>query len=206
VDKAGDYGRLLTSLISDWRGHFGRELPFIVVQLPNHGAVATAPAESGWATLRNAQQQVALGDAKVGLVVTQDLGNDADIHPRRKYAVAERAVQVARALQSGGAADGIVPELVAGKGDALTLEFRPPLAIGAAALPVAGFSLCGAEANSCVGARAVQHGSRVEVDRAAMPGATRLRYCWSDGGTCELKSLGGLPVGSFELLLSGSGK
>jgi hypothetical protein len=37
------------------------------------------------------------------------------------------------------------------------------------------------------------------VSRSALPGATRVRYCWSDGGTCALRTLGDLPVGSFEL-------
>jgi hypothetical protein len=50
----------------------------------------------------------------------------------------------------------------------------------------------------------VQRGSRIEIDRAALPAATRLRYCWSDGGVCALRSLGGLPVASFELPLNGA--
>jgi sialate O-acetylesterase len=206
ADKAGGYGELLTSLISDWRGYFGSELPFIVVQLPNYGAVASAPAQSGWATLRNAQQQVALHDPGVGLVVTQDLGDDANIHPRLKYAVARRAVQVAQAMQASGPVDGVVPHLIARNNDRLTLDFLPSLTISVAPQPVAGFSLCGADTGSCVAAHAEQRGSRVQIDRAALPAATRLRYCWSDGGVCALRSLDGLPVASFELSLGESGK
>jgi sialate O-acetylesterase len=201
VDNAGAYGQLLTSLIRDWRAYFGSQLPFIIVQLPNYGAVAQAPAESGWATLRNAQQQVALHDARVGLVVTQDLGNDADIHPRLKYAVAERAVQAAHALKGSGAKNGVVAQITINGRDKLVLEFNPPLSIGPPGKPVDGFSLCRSVTNSCVAARATQHGSRIEVERTALPDATRLRYCWSDGGVCGLKSLAGLPVASFELAL-----
>jgi sialate O-acetylesterase len=201
VDK-GDYAALLPGLIHDWRQWFGRELPFIVVQLPNYGAVTRPPAESKWASLRHIQQQVAQRDALVGLVVTQDLGDDADIHPRMKYAVAQRALQVARALRGIGAKNGVEPTIVA-TGGSLTLEFAPPLpAADAQGRSVSGFSLCGAEAGSCVAAPATQRGSRIEIDRGALPAATLLRYCWSDGGVCELKSLGGLPVGSFELPLA----
>jgi sialate O-acetylesterase len=202
VDKAVEYGPLLTGMIRDWRRHFGREMPFIVVQLPNYGAVAQAPTESGWAMLRHVQQQVALRDRRVGLVVTQDLGDDADIHPRGKYAVAQRVARVARALDGGGQADGVVPQMAAVRPDAIELTFSPPLPATPPASPrVAGFILCGATASSCVPAEAQQQGSRIVVSRSALPGATRVRYCWSDGGTCALRTLGDLPVGSFELPL-----
>ncbi len=200
VDK-GDYAELLPGLIHDWRQWFGRELPFIVVQLPNYGTITQPPVESKWASLRNIQQQIALRDARVGLVVTQDLGDDADIHPRPKYAVAQRALQVARALKGVGAKNGVVPRIAA-SGGSWVLEFAPPLpATDAQGKSVTGFALCGVQAGSCVVASAIQRGSRIEIDRAAQPTATRVRYCWSDGGVCTLKSLGGLPVGSFEMPL-----
>jgi sialate O-acetylesterase len=206
ADKAGAYEQLLTGLISDWRRHFGPKLPFIVVQLPNYGAIASSPGESGWATLRNAQQQVAVRDERVGLVAIQDLGNDADIHPRQKFAVATRALQVARALEGSGPEDGVVPQLIDVKPDAVVIGFSPPLPANSSSNRAAGFILCGTQARGCVATDAVQHGSRIEVSRSAMPDATRLRYCWSDGGSCQLRSLGGLPVGSFELPLTHPGK
>lgn len=195
------YAELLRGLVAGWRSHFSRpDLPFIVVQLPNYGAVAATPADSGWARLRHAQQQVALADARVGLVVTQDLGEDDDIHPRAKHAVALRAAQVASALESGGNADGAVPVMAAVHDSRLVLEFWPPLALGHAT-GVGHFSLCTEDAARCVPASAVHEGSRVVVDRSPLPDAALLRHCWSDGGTCALKTLGGWPVPSFELPL-----
>ncbi|HWL62547.1 MAG TPA: sialate O-acetylesterase [Steroidobacteraceae bacterium] len=207
VDKASEYGPLLTGLISDWRRHFGRQMPFIVVQLPNYGAVAQSPAESGWAMLRHVQQQAALHDDSVGLVPTQDLGDDTDIHPRRKFAVALRVAEVARALEARAPSDGVVPRLAALRADTIELEFSPPLpAADAARLRVSGFILCGATSASCVPAVAEKQGSRIAVSRTALPEATRVRYCWSDGGTCALRSLGDLPVGSFELSIRRASK
>jgi sialate O-acetylesterase len=140
----------------------------------------------------------------VGLVVTQDVGEDADIHPRRKYVVAQRAYEVSKALKGIGTKNGVVPR-VAAADKTLALEFTPALtATDSKGKSVAGFALCEAEPKSCVAAAAKQHGSRIEIDRAALPAATRVRYCWSDGGVCELKSLDGLPVSSFELPLSQS--
>ncbi|MGW8369492.1 MAG: sialate O-acetylesterase, partial [Gammaproteobacteria bacterium] len=88
AETSATYRALLLALIDDWRRHFQKEtLPFVIVQLPNYGSIATTPGRSGWATIRNAQQQVALADDRVGLVVTHDVGNDADIHPRSKFVV-----------------------------------------------------------------------------------------------------------------------
>jgi sialate O-acetylesterase len=113
--------------------------------------------------------------------------------------VAQRALQVSRGLNGIGAKNGVVPR-VAATGESLVLEFTPPLSVAdAKGKGVNGFALCGAQTGSCVVAKAMQRGSRIELDRAALSTATRVRYCWSDGGVCELKSLSGLPVGSFEL-------
>lgn len=198
VDK-GDYSVLLPGLVDGWRKWFNRNLPFIVVQLPNFGAIQRPPAESEWAMLRHRQQQVALRDPGVGLAVTQDIGDDADLHPTRKYAVAQRVLAVASALKGVGPKNGVVPRVVSA-GAPLVLEFSPPLAtLDAQPANIEGFALCGKQQGSCVATGATQRGNRVEIDRSALPGATRLRYCWSDGGTCALKSLNHLPVSSFEL-------
>ncbi len=196
ADNAGPYGQLLTSLIKDWRDYFGRELPFIVVQLPNYGAVATAPGESGWAMVRNAQQQVALHVGRVGLVVTQDLGNDTNLHPTRKDAVAERALQVARELKNGGAADGIVPRVVARGADALVLGFNPALSPATSAQPVAGFSVCGAAASSCVAARPC---SKAIASKSSARLCRARRGCAIAGRTAVPASSSRYPVCQWDL-------
>lgn len=58
------------------------------------GAVATTLLFA----LRNAQQQVALHQPNTGIVVTQDLGNDTNLHPPRRYAVADGGVCGLRSL------------------------------------------------------------------------------------------------------------
>lgn len=195
------YEALLRALVKDWRRHFDDgALPFVVVQLPSYGAVATAPAESGWATIRAAQQRVALADDKVGLVVTHDVGDDADIHPRQKFVVGARAADVIAALRGeGGVEDGVVARIARADAERLTLELFPPLAPDDAAASVAGFVLCDSAATRCVAATAVRTGSRIGISRGALPEADRLRYCWSDGGRCGLEVMNGLPVSSFEL-------
>jgi sialate O-acetylesterase len=202
AEHSNTYRSLLTAPISDWRLHFNTPFPFIIVQLPNYGKVAATPAESGWASIRNAQQQVALNDVQTGLVVTHDVGDDVDIHPKQKWIVGVRAARVARALRGGGLADGVAPILISlvSKLDSksIVLDFLPPLRTSEK--EVVGFSLCAD--STCEFASAHQTGSRIKISLDALPGANKLRYCWSDGGNCELKSLNDLPVSSFELNLS----
>jgi hypothetical protein len=62
TDDADQYRALLTGLMRDWRRQFSSALPFLIVQLPNFGAPNLAPAESGWATLREAQRRAVIGD------------------------------------------------------------------------------------------------------------------------------------------------
>ena len=203
ASSSESYYTLLAALVSDWRKWFGDdELPVVVVQLPNYGSVNAAPGPSGWATIRHAQQQLALSDDRVGLVVTHDVGDDADIHPRQKFVVGERAAQVAAALAGhGGVEDGVVPSVAMAEAESLMLlEFTPPLALTEVPELVEGFTLCDTGGNECVATVASQIGSRIAIEIGAMPDAGLLRFCWSDGGECGLTAINGLPVSSFELV------
>jgi sialate O-acetylesterase len=54
--KAYQYRKLLPALIQSWRASWNEgDFPFLIVQLPNHGAIADQPSESAWAELREAQ-------------------------------------------------------------------------------------------------------------------------------------------------------
>lgn len=194
------YKELLTSLVTDWRSFFEQKLKFIIVQLPNYGAVATNPVESGWANIRNAQQQVAIHDELVGLTVTHDAGDDIDIHPKKKWIIGVRAASVAHALYGKGVADGVVPVITNINKENTILEFLPPLRFDEGEKEVKGFSLCTAE-KSCVFTKAIQTGSQINISLDALHDAKTVRYCWSDGGVCSLRAMNGIPVSSFELNL-----
>lgn len=204
AESADNYQDLLTGLIKDWRKHFrNKKMPFVIVQLPNYGTNQltedSGPAKSGWATLRNAQQQVALADKQVGIVVTHDLGDDIDIHPKQKFAVGVRTAEVVNALQNGGMSNGVVAQIVSKSNNSIDLEFSPPL-VANETTAVTGFALC-KKAGDCVFVEAKQNGNTISVSRTALPDAKILRYCWSDGGQCNLKATNGIPASSFELKL-----
>jgi sialate O-acetylesterase len=54
--QARQYRRLLPALIESWRAATHQDLmQFLIVQLPNHGAIPSQPGESAWAELREAE-------------------------------------------------------------------------------------------------------------------------------------------------------
>ena len=86
------YRGFLPLLISDWRRSFERDdFPFGIVQLAAFRAEREdLPAEGGWALLRDAQSATAEEVPDAGIVVTTDIGDAADIHPRNKREVGRR--------------------------------------------------------------------------------------------------------------------
>lgn len=202
TDDTDRYQRLLAGLMADWRRKFGAELPFLVVQLANYGPVATQPAESGWAGVRDAQRAAVAEDAHAGLTVTIDIGDPYDIHPANKQEVGRRLARAARHVVYGEslAPSGPVARSAHIEGGRVVVEFANVegqlLAHGADV--VIGFELCGAEPETCHYVTGTPDRNRVWLD----PGATtpaRVRYGWADSPVCTLFDLAGLPAGPFEL-------
>ncbi|WP_052362087.1 sialate O-acetylesterase [Geminisphaera colitermitum] len=88
------YGALFRTLITDWRQRWqSPELPFLFVQLPNHGS----SEKTNWAKIREGQASV-LALPATSMAVTIDLGDPKDIHPRNKQDVAHRLALLARRM------------------------------------------------------------------------------------------------------------
>ena len=86
------YQEFMPMLIKDWQATFERdEFPFGIVQLAAFMAARDdLPAEGNWALLREAQSMTARDLPDVGIVITTDIGDARDIHPRNKREVGRR--------------------------------------------------------------------------------------------------------------------
>lgn len=89
--RAEQYRILLPTMIRAWRERWGQgDFPFGIVQLPNYRAPCDQPADEAWSHIREAQRLTALNTKNTGLIVTIDVGEAGDIHPKNKLTVGQR--------------------------------------------------------------------------------------------------------------------
>ena len=89
--RAQQYELLLPTMIKAWRERWGQDdFPFGIVQLPNYRDPRPEPSGEPWSFLREAQRHTALATTGSGLIVTIDIGEAHDIHPKNKLDVAKR--------------------------------------------------------------------------------------------------------------------
>ena len=89
--RAEQYGILLPVMIQAWRERWGQgDFPLGIIQLPSYRNEKSEPADEPWSHLREAQRQTALHTRHSGLIVTIDIGEAHDIHPKNKLDVGKR--------------------------------------------------------------------------------------------------------------------
>ncbi|MGF7149960.1 sialate O-acetylesterase [Sphingomonas zeicaulis] len=197
------YDDRLKALMAGWRQQFGDPaLPFIIIGLANYGELASAPGESGWATVRDEQRRVAMQDEHAAIVTTVDIGEQTDIHPANKNELAKRMARAATALAYGGnlPASGPLATQAKSDGDDVLVSFAGvtgQLRASSAAGPI-GFELC--NANLCRFAQASIDGSSVRLrgDGAAVD---RVRYAWADAPIANLFDDAALTPAPFQIMI-----
>ena len=208
------YADYLKKLIGCWRDRWqDQQMPFVIVQLANYDGrqqtgfprpivYESAPVNSGWAQLREAQRLVAKGDPYAELAVINDLGETVDIHPLRKKEVAGRIGQCFDRLVYKEKVT-LSPEVVSVEesGDSrLVLTLDQPVQSGA----LYEFEVAG-EDGKFYNVDATGQGNTITIQlspdsRILTPRI--IRYAWKDNPMkANVRSLTGLPMSSFELKL-----
>ena len=96
--RAQQYGILLPTVIKAWRERWGEgNFPFGIIQLPNYRDPKPEPADEAWSHIREEQRRATLTTPNTGLIVTIDIGEAHDIHPKNKLDVGKRMAQWALA-------------------------------------------------------------------------------------------------------------
>jgi sialate O-acetylesterase len=206
VWRAYQYRKLLPAMMGDWHRAWGstpQTLPFHIVQIPNLMARKSEPAESIWAELREAQAlhtspRTLSGN---GLIVTIDLGDANDLHPKNKLDVGLRLALVALGKTYKHAVEYSGPCLDSMRieGGRIRLIFTHTDGLSAASLKpnaLAGFAIAGAD-GQWQWASATIHGNSVLVSNSAISKPVAVRYAWADNPFSTLYNSAGLPAAPF---------
>jgi sialate O-acetylesterase len=202
IRQVNRYRRLFPALILSWRQAWGREFPFIFLQL---GAMAPGPqdggrppSESKKAEFREAQR-LTLDLRHTAMAVAIDLGEKEGEPPRTRREMGRRLALAAAATvyyrdtpYSGPMLSSSQEEL--GK---IRLSFRHAENLHAAGgCKLKGFDIAG-EDGRFFWADAEIQGDHVMVSHPQIPRPAAVRYGWADHPDCNLVNGAGLPASPF---------
>ena len=198
--RAYQYRTLFPAMIQDWRQTWGQgDFPFLLVQLAPYRKIVDQPVESDWAELREAQLMATHTLPKVGMAVITDVGEEDDIHPKKKEPVGSRLALAARSIAYGEEIVGTGPEYIGNsvKGDRVTLRFKN-VGQGLVAKdgPLKGFAVAG-EDRKFVNADAEIEGDAVVVHSDKVSNPVAVRFGWANFPVVNLWNKEGLPATPF---------
>lgn len=197
-----EYAPLLTAMIDSWRKQFGvGDFPFYIVGLANFRALTDDPNQiSHWASLREAQRQVAHNLDNSAVTVTLDIGEEKDIHPRNKQEVGRRLALVALEETYGRHLVSRGPTLKSASfedGEVVLTFDHIGSGLVAQGNKLTSFTVAG-EDGQFVWADARIEGDTVVVSSPEVPTPKQVRYAWADNPKASLFNEEGLPAEPFE--------
>ncbi len=190
------YRELFPAMIASWRKLWGDDLPFYFVQLPGYAG------NSGlWMSLRESQLETWQNTPNTGMVVTIDVGEADNIHPKNKLPVGQRLAYIARAQvygeaipYSGPRVSGLIAE---GSKAHLRFDYAED-GLVAAGRELVGFEIAGPD-GSYHPAQAKIDGSSVLVWSQSVSTPVSVRYAWADVPAASLLGKSGLPASPFRI-------
>jgi sialate O-acetylesterase len=198
--RAEQYRTLFADMIRCWRRDWGQgDFPFLAVQLAPFLKIQDQPQESSWAELREAQWLATRVLPKVGMAVITDVGDPADIHPKKKQPVGERLALAARAIAYGERIEYSGPiyhNKVVKDGKAVLYFDHVGKGLEARDGELKGFAICG-EDRKFVWAKAEIVGDTVVVSSPEVAKPVAVRYGWADCPVINLWNKNGLPASPF---------
>ncbi|GAB5405671.1 MAG: sialate O-acetylesterase [Aureliella sp.] len=192
------YRTLFPALIQDWRTRWGQgDFPFYFVQIAPFG-YKQEPVSAAF--LREAQT-MALALPNTGMVVTMDIGNPSNIHPKEKKPVGERLALLALKhdyQQKHLVASGPMVSDHSVENGAIRIRFSD---VGGGLVSRDGrtlshFTIAGAD-RCFVDAKATVDGDTIIVRSDQVKAPVAVRFAWGSGDAPNLSNKAGLPASSF---------
>lgn len=205
--EAKAYAVLLPTLIDAWKDRFEcPDMAFGIVQLAAFRSESEEPSQGKWPWIRAAQDQTARTVPGAFQVVTIDIGDANDIHPRNKRAVGERlakaSLPIAYAQRTPCAMSPVATRvrLIGSPGKSLAVQVT---CSDAASLTTRdggaprGFALAGKD-GVFHWANATISGSQITISCAEVPLPLGVVYGWQDNPSrANVVNECGLPLAPF---------
>jgi sialate O-acetylesterase len=197
--RAAEYETLFPTMIQSWRKAWKQDdMPFFFVQLAPFQKIEQEPTDLAWARLREAQR-LTLKLPKTGMAVITDVGDEKDIHPKRKEPVGARLALAARAIAYGQKIDYSGPSYENVKfGDGKAILSFQNLAGGLEAKggELTGFTIAGDD-KVFYNADAMIQGDTIVVSSAKVAKPAAVRFGWANYPVVNLWNKAGLPASPF---------
>jgi sialate O-acetylesterase len=194
------YTDLQKTLIEDWRKQWGNpQMPFYLVQLAAYQAPSAVPGSGELPEMRD-QQAKSLTIPNTGMVVTIDIGDEKDVHPRNKKDVGHRLARLAlvQTYRKEGMASGPLYRESSIQGNRILIHFNhAENGLISKNGPLKHFAIASAD-RKFVWANAVIDGDSVIVSSPEIQNPAHVRYAWADHPEgANLYNSDGLPAAPF---------
>jgi sialate O-acetylesterase len=194
------YRELFPVMIKNWREDWRvGDFPFLLVQLAPFMAIEQQPTDPAWAYLREAQLLATKVLPNVGMAVITDVGEEQDIHPRKKEPVGQRLALLALDMKYGKDIVSSGPEFRCMEitGNKVVLHFDH---VGSGLVAkdgdLKGFAIAGAN-RAFQWAEAKIVGDTIEVWHKDISEPVSVRYGWANFPLGNLWNEEGLPATPF---------
>jgi sialate O-acetylesterase len=184
-------------MITNWRNDWNQgDFPFYLVQIApfNYGGLNAA-------YLRHAQLKTMLSVPQTGMVVTSDIGECYDIHPREKRIVGERLALWALAKDyhiAGFAYSGPVYRSMTKKDSRIVLQFdHAQFGMTSLGEPLTGFEVAGSDKIFHKAKAKFSRNGTVEVWSDSILKPEAVRYDFKNCATGNLYNVSRLPASPF---------
>ena len=204
--RGHQYATLFPTLISDWRKTFGNEkLPFYFVQLASYRYEGESP--QALPEIWDAQLKTLKSVPHTSMVVTTDIGDIEEIHPKNKQEVGRRLSLVALS-DCYRDAEAEPADQVVGSGPIyssmsiekeqinILFEHSQGLCLRNKDEGLDCFLICG-EDRKFYPAQAVLDGESVQVSSDKVANPVAVRFVWDDSAKPNLINGAGLPASPF---------
>jgi sialate O-acetylesterase len=200
--RAYQYRELFPLVIETMRERWGQgDFPFYWAQLADFRDEVSAPEDSAWAELREAQTMTLDRLDNVAQAVIIDAGEGRDIHPRDKQTVGDRLARIALGRDYGIPVAYQSPRMKSVEfngnkavvtfdhvdGSLYTFDVREPI----------GFSIAGEDQQFVFAQGKLVGNDQVEVWSPNIEKPVAVRYGWAENPVVNLYDKAGLPATPF---------